>query len=77
MYFMISFKSYLDEVFKKPNVLQGLVSKRARRAREVHDTRLSPDRKLKLHWKEKEAKLNRDMGWNLNKEGNNLRVRTT
>ena len=74
---MISFKSYLDEVFKKPNVLQGLVSKRARRAREVHDERNSPNRKLQVKWKEKEAKLNKDMGWNPNDEGNNLRVRTT
>ena len=60
---MKSFHQYLDEVFKKPNILQGLISKRARRAREVHDKRLSPDRKLGLQWKEKEAKLNRDMGW--------------
>ena len=74
---MISFKSYLDEVFKKPNVLQGLVSKRARRAREVHDERNSPNRKLQVKWKEKEANLNKDMGWNPNDEGNNLRVRTT
>ena len=65
---MISFKSYLDEVFKKPNILQGLVSKRARRAREVHDTRFSPDRKLGVQWKEKEAKLNRKMGWNPNND---------
>jgi hypothetical protein len=60
---MKSFHQYLDEIFKKPNILQGLISKRARRAREVHDKRLSPDRKLGLQWKEKEAELNRKMGW--------------
>ena len=60
---MKTFHQYITELYKKPNVLQGLISKRARRAREVHDTRLSPDRKLGVQWKEKEAKLNRKMGW--------------
>ena len=46
---------------KKPNVVQGLVSPRARKARKVYDERHSETRKQKVKWREAEARLNRDM----------------
>ena len=61
---MKSFIDYLNEAtLKKPNVWQGLVSPRARKARKVYDVRHSDARKSKVKWREAEAKLNRDMGW--------------
>jgi hypothetical protein len=59
---MKSFIDYLNEAtLKKPNVWQGLVSPRARKARKVYDERHSDDRKHKVKWRQRENKLNRDM----------------
>ena len=60
---MKSFIEYLNEAMKKPNIVQGVFSPRARKARKVYDTRYSDARKSKVKWREAEAKLNRDMGW--------------
>jgi len=61
---MKSFIEYLNEAtLKKPNVWQGLVSPRARKARKVYDVRHSDARKSKVKWREAEGKLNRDMRW--------------
>ena len=60
---MKSFIQYLNEAMKKPNIVQGLLSPRARRAREVYDERHSELRKSKVKWREAEEKLNRDMDW--------------
>ena len=59
---MKSFIEYLNEAtLKKPNVWQGLVSPRARRARKVYDKRHSAGRKSEVKWREAEAKLKRDI----------------
>ena len=58
---MKSFIEYLNEAMKKPNIFQGLVSPRARKAREVYDKRHSGTRKQEVKWREAEARLNKDM----------------
>ena len=58
---MKSFIEYLNEAMKKPNVVQGLVSPRARKARKVYDKRHSDSRKSEVKWRAAEAKLNKDM----------------
>jgi len=58
---MKSFIEYLNEVMKKPNVIQSLFSTRARKAREVYDKRNSVGRKSKVKWQEAEEKLKRDI----------------
>ena len=61
---MKSFIQYLnEEIMKKPNIVQGLLSPRARRARKVYDERHSELRKSTVKWREAEEKLNRDMDW--------------
>jgi len=63
---MKSFIEYLNEAMKKPNIVQGVISPRARKARKVYDERHSDARKSKVKWREAEAKVNRDMGWTTN-----------
>ena len=58
---MKSFIEYLNEAMKKPNIVQGIVSPRARKARKVYDVRNSDVRKSEVKWRAAEAKLNRDM----------------
>ena len=58
---MKSFIEYLNEAMKKPNVVQGLVSPRARKARKVYDKRHSDSRKSEVKWRAAEAKLKRDI----------------
>ena len=54
---MKSFIEYLNEAMKKPNIFQGLVSPRARKAREVYDKRHSDVRKSEVKWRKAEADL--------------------
>ena len=63
---MKSFIEYLNEAMKKPNIVQGIVSPRARKARKVYDVRHSDARKSEVKWRAAEDKLNRDMNWNTN-----------
>ena len=58
---MKSFIEYLNEEMKKPNVLQGLVSPRARKARKVYDKRHSDIRKSEVKWRKAEATLRKEM----------------
>ena len=58
---MKSFIEYLNEAMKKPNIFQGLVSPRARKAREVHDKRHSDIRKSEVKWRKAESKLRKEM----------------
>jgi len=61
---MKSFIEYLNEAMKKPNIVQGIVSPRARKARKVYDAneKRKPERR-KVYYDDMEAKLNRDMNW--------------
>ena len=65
---MKSFIEYLNEAMKKPNVVQGVFSPRARKARKVYDVRHSDVRKSEVKWRAAEDKLNRDMNWTTNKD---------
>ena len=65
---MKSFIEYLNEAMKKPNIVQGIVSPRARKARKVYDVRHSDVRKSEVKWRAAEDKLNRDMNWTTNKD---------
>jgi len=58
---MKTFIEYLNEAMKKPNIVQGMLSPRARKARKVHDERHSDTRKSKVKWREAERNLNIDM----------------
>tara|TARA_Y100000310_G_C20561740_1_gene753412 strand:- start:760 stop:1002 length:243 start_codon:yes stop_codon:yes gene_type:complete len=58
---MKSFIEYLNEAMKKPNIVQGVFSPRARKARGVYDKRHSDWRKSEVKWRKAEADLKRDM----------------
>jgi hypothetical protein len=61
---MKSFIEYLNEAMKKPNIVQGIVSPRARKARKVYDA--NEKRKLEkrqAYYDDMEAKVRGEMGW--------------
>jgi hypothetical protein len=64
---MQSFKSYLDEEKKKPGILRRIFPKKA--SEKVNKTQWDSRKSKKpVDYREAEAKLNKDMGWDTNND---------